>query len=109
MRRWLCGVPGESCTGALLTVNKEGRRMHATPQEAFACFKRHLTDRGYTPIGTREFAAPHTGEITLLSRPSKFGTPLRLGKRGEAGTGIDGNRWTYLNKGRSGCIAEVES
>lgn len=109
MRRFLCGVPGDSCTGTLLTVNKDGQRMHATPQEAFACFKMYLIRRGYKQVGAREFAAPESGQITLLTRPSKFGTPLRLGKQGEAGTGIDGKRWTYLRKGGAGCIAEVAS
>jgi hypothetical protein len=78
-------------------VNKRGVKVHATPQEAFACHARYLISQGYTRLGQREFHKE--GEpIRVLTKKSRFGGILRGGKKGDSGTG---KRLTYRKRGKT--------
>ena len=107
MRVHACGVPGEHCKGSAVVINKAGAKAHKTPQEAFKCRRKYLIAQGYTPVGNRELRDPLTGEVTVLTKPSRFGAPLRLGKRGEQGSAYTGNRVTYVRPGAAGAVLSL--
>lgn len=96
MRAYMCGVPREECRSGVKQVDKDSIPAHATPDGAFRCHADHLIRAGFTRLSPREFVNPKTGCVRVLTRPSKFGAPLRLGKRGdkEGGT-MSGNRLTF--------------
>ena len=88
MRRHLCGVPKEECTGTGIGANQglgKFTKCHSSPQEAFECHARWLKKQGYVQIGKKEFAAPNNGPVRVLTRPGKFGAVMRRGKVGEGG------------------------
>jgi hypothetical protein len=104
MRRYLCGVPDKQCEGSNVTINKTGCKVHASSQEAFKCYCRFLVQEGYIKVGTREFQDPKDGYIRVLTKPSHFGAPLRLGKLGEGGASGKGKRFTYIKPGAQGVL-----
>jgi hypothetical protein len=57
-----------------------GIKSHATPEEAFACYRAWLLRQGYRQVGGREFLSPEDGVIVVLTRRSRFGAVLRGGK-----------------------------
>lgn len=80
-----CGVPRDACSGANSRVNMAlgtNRKLHPTPQDAFRCRQRHLVQAGYKQLGPREFQDPATGEVLVLTKPSRFGSAVRNGKEG---------------------------
>lgn len=93
MRRYLCGVPKDNCTGTGVAANQslhKFQKVHSSPQEAFACHARHLISQGYVKIGSKEFSKP--GEpVRVLTRPGKFGGVMRAGKTGETGKAAGSN------------------
>ncbi len=101
---YLCGVPAENCSGSVLKQTSSGlkgkksaSRFHVTSIDAHKCMGRHLVrDQGCTQIGQREFASPDGGPVHLLSKKSKFGGKLRMGKN-EKGQGS-----RLMPKGRIG-------
>lgn len=101
----MCGVPYADCCGSTSmmpkSISQGGKKVHNTTQEAYRCMRRYLIKQGYEEIGRGEFRKP--GEpVKLLSKQSKFGTPLRKGKSPQDGKG--GNRYTlkYTNSGYIG-------
>ena len=92
MRRYLCGVPARSCRGQVTVMVAGMRRrvgdtpkVHSSPQEAFECHAAWLLEQGYQRVSRREFKTPE-GPILVLSKPRKFGAPMRLGKTIEGGS-----------------------
>ncbi|MCC6421405.1 MAG: hypothetical protein IT429_24480 [Gemmataceae bacterium] len=84
-RRRLCGVPPHECRGALIQLSPgltSGLKSHATPEEAFGCYRAWLLRLGYRQVGSREFESPADGRIILLTRKRRFGAVLRGGKEG---------------------------
>lgn len=80
---YICGVPEASCSGALKSVSHGlglHKKVHVSPEQAFNCNARYLIKQGYTRIGRKEFFPPDGGPIIILTRSSKFGMPLRVGK-----------------------------
>lgn len=85
-QRFYCGVPTKQCQGSTIIQNRglTGKiaRGHVTNEEAFECYRRWLISQGYERIGPREYALP--GEpILILTKRTKFGTRMRLGKSQE--------------------------
>ena len=86
MQRTVCGTPKEHCSGAQYNVNKGMHitRVHQTPQEAYACYAKYLTNQGYVAGDNREFRK--AGEPTIvLTKKCRFGAQVRGGKGGEKG------------------------
>lgn len=86
---YACGVEVELCTGSVgkgfnhSIINSTSKiRVHASPEGAFNCKKNSLLRKGYTMLGTREFRPPDGGPILILTKPSRFGARLRMGKEG---------------------------
>ena len=98
----LCGVPTVYCKGTKQQLNSGFAKVHNSPQEAFKCHKNWLVSKGYKKVGEREFLAPESegGGVRVLTKKSRFGCPLRQGKRGEAG-GAKSSRLTF-NKAQTG-------
>lgn len=84
MKRSVCGVPELSCNGGLVTMNagwpNKSAKVHNTPNEAFRCHCKWLRALGFKQIGSREFEDPHSGAVRVLTKPSRFGGVLRMGK-----------------------------
>lgn len=83
----MCGVPKDKCAGSRCNVNAglggvSGRRVHETPEGAFKCHKNYLISQGYEVVGSRELRAPDGSGIRILTKPTRFGAPLRNGKEG---------------------------
>lgn len=96
--KFLCPTPQGQCTGKLVSMNNffnmtKNAKVHASPQAAFECYCRHLEKTGHERVSTREYRQPGGG-ILLLTKQSRFGTKVRLGK--------EGNRFMVLK--HSGCI-----
>lgn len=82
-RRFLCGVPEESCFGSTTLMQKQWKgshKVHISREDAFKCHVRYLLSLGYTRLGAREFAPPNDGPVRVLTRSSRFGSELRWGK-----------------------------
>lgn len=80
-----CGCPKDHCSGTLSRVNMAlgtNRKLHPSPEDAFRCRQRHLVAIGYKQLGPRDFQDPETGEVLVLTKPSRFGSMLRNGKEG---------------------------
>jgi len=96
----MCGTPPEHCTGGKVTTNtflaKSNPRAHRSHEEAYRCYRRYLLKMGYEDIGGRCFRPPDGGPIRMLTKKSRFGASLRLGKLGE--------RWMPKSRGRSGVV-----
>jgi len=97
----MCGTPNQHCSGSTLTTNTFLRsaspKGHPTHEAAYRCYRSYLIrELGYTDIGSRTFRPPNGGPLRVLTRKSKFGASLRLGKMGE--------RHMPKAKGRSGVI-----
>jgi hypothetical protein len=98
----LCGVDRDLCTGGILKASNglakdsiKCSKVHNDPQSAFECMKQSLLRQGFKQVGTKEFLDPRPGGyIRVLTRPSRFGGTLRLGK--------EHTRW--MPKGRYGGI-----
>jgi hypothetical protein len=91
---YLCGVPMANCTGGRFVgqnlMPDSIRHGHASRDAAFRCHKNYLVKvLGFTQIGQREFASPNNGPIRVLTKKTRFGGRLRLGK--------EGNRYMYNN------------
>lgn len=98
MNKFLCPTPREHCTGKLVSMNNffnqpKNAKLHGSPQAAFDCYCRYLELTGHERVGQREYRQPQGG-ILLLTRQSRFGTKVRLGK--------EGTRYMVLR--HNGCI-----
>jgi hypothetical protein len=83
-KRRLCGLPAHECRGdaVTLTPGLPALKSHATPEEAFDCYRAWLRRQGYRQVGGREFEAPEGGRVVVLTKRSRFGARLRGGKEG---------------------------
>jgi len=83
-KRRLCGLPAHECRGDSggLSPGLPAVKSHATPQEAFECYRAWLLRQGYCQVGGREFQSPGGGRIVVLTKRSRFGALLRGGKEG---------------------------
>ncbi len=80
----LCGVPTEFCVGSKYTTDQRlPPKAHGSHDEAFRCCRRYLVGQGWTPIGPRELSSPDGGPVRVLTKKTRFGERLRLGKLGE--------------------------
>ena len=87
----LCGVPTEHCTGSKYTTDQKlPPKAHGNHEEAFRCMRRYLIRQGWTQAGSsRDFRPPPNedgssgGPIRILTKKSRYGARLRLGKLGE--------------------------
>jgi hypothetical protein len=95
--RILCGVPEEECTGGKFQTDQRlgTKKAHTSRKGAFDCRARWLRSQGYEQVGSREFKPPDGGPRLILSKKSKFGGFLRLGKEG---------RFTPDNRRRGGSL-----
>lgn len=89
--RYVCQTPQSDCdggkTGTSQGLNrKDSMKAHGTPEEAFRCYARYLQSQGYNRLSSREYQRP--GEpIELLTKPCRYGAPLRKGKNELKGKG----------------------
>lgn len=85
---YLCGVPGDRCTGGTANVSHglrpSVRRMHGSRLQAMRCYQLWLERTGYTRLSSRMFRAPNNGPVLVLNRESQFGDRLRPGKAGRS-------------------------
>jgi hypothetical protein len=84
-KRRLCGVPSHECCGSAGKLSPgltSGLKSHATPEDAFQCHRAWLLRQGYRQVGGREFEAPDTGRVVVLTKRRRFGAVLRGGKEG---------------------------
>lgn len=83
-KRRLCGLPAQECRGdaVRLSPGLPALRSHATPEEAFECYRAYLLRQGYRQVGGREFESPGGGRVVVLTKRSRFGARLRGGKEG---------------------------
>lgn len=85
--RYLCGTPGEKCTGPLAKLSNslkaKGYHDHGSPSEAFNCHRRYLISEGYELTGSRELRAPDGSGIRVLTKKIRFGAKMRPGKEGQ--------------------------
>jgi len=103
----LCGTPQEHCSGGKVPTNAFMRqthpKAHSSHSEAYRCHRRWLVDvLGYTDIGSRTFRPPpgvNGGYLKVLTKKSRFGARMRLGKLGE--------RWMPKDRGRSGVVVKT--
>ena len=82
---YYCGVPREHCSGSTITLADgiKGGKTHSQPEQGFACMCRYLVNvLGYKKLNTRDYQDPETGEVRVLTKPSRFGGRLRPGKEG---------------------------
>jgi hypothetical protein len=86
-RKYLCGVPREYCSAPLVAASAmmEGFdkrfKAHASPQEAFRCMRRYLVNvKGAEQVGSREFRIPGEDGIRVLTKKSRYGAEVRVGK-----------------------------
>jgi hypothetical protein len=100
MNKFLCPTPREHCTGKLVSMNNffthhkpQNAKVHGTPQSAFECYCHYLEMTGHVRLSQREYRQPQGG-ILLLTRQTRFGTKVRLGK--------EGTRYMVLK--HNGCI-----
>lgn len=104
MRKYLCGNPTAECGGSTCIISGANvTKAHSSSEEAFKCFARNLIRKGYTKVGEREYKAPNDGAILLLTKKSRFGTPLRKGKTG-GGAGTAGSDKRIMTIRCGGCI-----
>lgn len=83
----LCGTPPDHCGGSLgilsAAFKAKGTKLHNSPQEAFRCHARYLVQvKGFEKLGPREFRNPDGSGIRVLTKPCRFGSPMRPGKEG---------------------------
>lgn len=77
----LCPTPKKFCQGSVSQTSKAlaGEKVHGTHEQAFQCYANYLMNiLGYKRIGSREFQGPDG--IEVLTKKSRFGMRLRLGK-----------------------------
>lgn len=106
-RRFMCGTPTNLCEGSKCAMNAAlgksfQQKAHSSRPEAFRCYKRYLIKHeGYlaTNDSLRELSHPERPRL-ILSKQSKFGQELRLGKNAD-GKGI---RYMPKYKGQSGAL-----
>ena len=83
MRKYLCGVPKEHCSGTtsyLINITAV-IKVHNSPEEAFNCHAKYLINKlGYKRVGSREFDLNDGSPVRVLTKKSKFGGVLRTGK-----------------------------
>lgn len=77
----MCGVPDEECSGFKFPTDQHfiHKKAHASHEEAFRCYARHLAKTGYRRISSREFQKGDE-PVLILTRKSQFGGRLRSGK-----------------------------
>lgn len=97
MRRTRCGVPYDECNGAMCSLDKHSVKVHADPFEAFACYTAYLKKQGYQKVGERAFRLGE-GPVLILTKKSRFGQQLRLGKTGNDSSIRSTARWTRRGK-----------
>ena len=76
--------PADACGGNTLPLNaglgNRGIKAHGTREQAFSCQRRYLLSKGYKQVGGTAFEAPDGGPILILTKKSKYGGKLRMGK-----------------------------
>ena len=82
-----CPTPKEHCTGGKRLTNAsmrdKGVRYHQTHGQAYKCYRRYLVRiLGFEDMGNREFRPPDGGPRVMLTKKSRFGASMRLGKEG---------------------------
>lgn len=100
----MCPTPKDKCCGSLITATNGMRgsvMCHNTSEEAHKCYSMYLISAGYKQIGQREFLTPDN-TILVLNKKSKFGQPVRAGKRGEKGGGGSSSRCVIKQRGKTG-------
>jgi hypothetical protein len=83
--RYVCGVPAAHCTGGKVTTDQQinSGKAHTTPSDAFNCMARYLVQvLGYKRVGGREFDPQDGGPIRVLTKKSRYGGKMKLGKEG---------------------------
>ncbi len=84
--KFLCGTPAAACGASLVKLNHgldgRGIKAHGTREQAYDCQRRYLLSQGYKQVGSNAFAAPDEGPILVLSKKSRYGGKLRMGKEG---------------------------
>lgn len=83
--KYACGTPYQHCGGGIGQVSHAliGKvKLHSSPQQAFNCHVKYLISQGYEKVGAREYKAPDGSGIRVLTRKSRFGSPMRPGKAG---------------------------
>ena len=82
MRKYTCGVPKEHCSGsANFVINVISlAKVHDSSVEAFNCHAKWLGKLGYKRVGAREFDLGDGSPIRVLTKKSRFGGILRIGK-----------------------------
>src|SRR5271157_4474468 len=96
MRRYLCGVKKELCSGSNNETPQGGMKLHPSPEQAFRCKVHSLLAEGYKRIGPREFCLNDTSPILILNKKTHFGGVLRGGKKGDKGGAT--NRTVFLKR-----------
>lgn len=85
VNRYVCGVPALHCSGGHVSTDQQinSGKAHTSPSEAFNCMARYLVRvLGYKRIGGREFDPQDGGSIRVLTKRSRYGGKMRLGKEG---------------------------
>lgn len=111
MRKVYCGTPIDTCNGSMVTLNaawtpdgnknKKSGKVHASHEEAFRCYCRHLISIGYERVGKREFAL-NGGPVLVIDKPSRFGAEFRKGKEGDKSS----SRFTPM-RGRGAVVERI--
>jgi hypothetical protein len=106
-RRYLCGVPKNSCCGIeTQATNGLGKviKTHASSLEAFNCHAKYLLSKNFKQIGQREFVDPETGYVRVLTKKCRFGGVCRPGKRGDTAA-VGSRRVVSKRRGNHGGVA----
>lgn len=82
-----CPTPHEHCSGGKMATNQSLQsasiRFHQTHRDAYNCYRRYLIRvRECEDMGNREFRCPDSEWRIFLTKKSRFGERVRLGKEG---------------------------
>ena len=103
MRKWLCGVPNNFCNGAMAQVGNASMRVHSSPAEARKCYINYMIKhKGWHRCESSNELRKECEPRLILTKASKFGTPLRMGKRSEGGRSSKRLTWKRHQGGAIG-------
>ena len=79
-----CQTPVAHCTGSITPMAPAllGLKTHSSHEEAFDCYVAYLKKIGYRQIGAHEFVLFEDQPVLVVSKRSRYGARLRLGKEG---------------------------
>lgn len=104
MRKYMCGVPKNHCSGSNSFVSSglgKNQKLHQTSPDAFKCYARYLVNiEGFTRVASREFSKPGEPHL-IINKQSKFGYELRAGKSGKKGASTNSR---FMPKSGGGII-----